>query len=199
MLVSIDKGLAYLAMPKTGTQALERVLQPLSDIRFGGSPRVKHMNMKTFHRFVLPYLKRIGAGDTETFCVVREPVDWLGSWYRYRRRDDLKIGTKSTKGVSFAGFVEAYLEDPQPAFARLGGCAAFVAGRDGKPAVNHIFRYENLPAVTDFLSERFRRRLELPRVNVSPRGENLALPPGLRTRLETERAADFTLYADLAR
>lgn len=196
MLVSIDKRLAYLAMPKTGTTAVQKVLAPLCDIHF--RRRVKHMNMKAFQRFMLPYLQRIGAGEVETLCVIREPMDWLGSWYRYRRRDGIRDGAKSTRRVSFAEFVEAYLQDPQPAFARLGGISEFVTGRGNAPAVTHIYRYENLPAVATFLSQRFGKHIELPRINASPRGD-LDLPPALRARLETERAADFALYADVAR
>ena len=55
MLVSVSRRLAYLAMPKTGTQSLERVLTPLCDIRYGGLPRVKHMTLQTFERFVRPF------------------------------------------------------------------------------------------------------------------------------------------------
>ena len=144
MLVSISRRLAYLAMPKTGTQSLERVLTPLCDIRYGGLPRVKHMTLQTFERFVRPYLEALGAGDTETLCVIREPVDWLGSWYRYRGRAALDGHPNSTRDVSFAEFVEAYLRRPTPPFARVGRISRFVAGASGGPGVTHMFRYENL-------------------------------------------------------
>lgn len=198
MLVSIPHRLAYLAMPKTGTTALQRVLGPHCDIRYGRSPRAKHMTMRAFQRFMLPYLRRIGVEEVETVCVVREPVDWLGSWYRYRSRDALDGSDKSTRGMSFAAFVEAYLEPVPPPFAKVGRMSRFVAGRGGKPAVTHLFRYDNLPGLERFLAERFRRTLALPALNVSPKAA-LELPAALRTRLETELAADFALYADRAR
>ena len=59
------------------------------------SPRTKHMTMRVFERYMMPYLREIGAGDTETFCVIREPTDWLGSWYRYRSR--LRPGLRFAK------------------------------------------------------------------------------------------------------
>jgi hypothetical protein len=198
MLVSIRRRLGYLAIPKTGTQALESVLAPRCDLVFGGVPRARHMNMKTYERFVLPYLESLNAGDIEVFCVVREPVDWLGSWYRYRRRDGLRKAQKTTRDISFADFVAAYLERTPPAYANLRPMSSFVVGRSGKPAVTRMFRYDDLGAMTAFLSRRFRHSFELPRINVSPPGE-LALPPARRARLETERPADFELYADLAR
>jgi hypothetical protein len=198
MLVSVSRRLAYLAMPKTGTQSLERVLTPLCDIRYGGLPRVKHMTLQTFERFVRPYLEALGAGDTETLCVIREPVDWLGSWYRYRGRAALDGLPNSTKHMSFAEFVEGYLRRPTPPFARVGRISRFVAGASGAPGVTHMFRYENLAGVTRFLSDRFETRIVLPRVNVSSPAR-LELPAALRARLETELAEDFALYADHAR
>lgn len=198
MLVSIEKRLAYLAVPKTGTQAVEQALLPCSDIRFGGPPGVKHMNMRTFERFMLPYLRKLGAGDIETLCVIREPIDWLGSWYRYRRRPALDGSVRSTKGMSFAEFVETYLTVPESPTANVGRMSRFVAGRSGKPAVTHMFRYENLADLTQFLCDRFEAKIVLPRINVSPRAD-LKLPPALRARLETELAEDFALYADHAR
>jgi hypothetical protein len=198
MLVSVSRRLAYLAMPKTGTQSLERVLTPLCDIRYGGLPRVKHMTLQTFERFVRPYLEALGAGDTETLCVIREPVDWLGSWYRYRGRAALDGHPNSTKNVSFAEFVEAYLRRPTPPFARVGRISRFVAGASGGPGVTHMFRYENLAGVTRFLSDRFETGIVLPRVNVSSRAR-LELPAALRARVERELSEDFALYADHAR
>ena len=198
MLISIDKRLAFLAIPKTGTTSIEKTLGKHCEIRFGRSPRTKHMNAQIFERFMRPYLTAIGAGDTETVCVVREPVDWLGSWYRFRSRKGFSRGPKSTKGVSFAEFIEAYLATPQPEFAKIGRQSGFVAGKNGEPVVTHMFRYENLPALVDFLDKRFGKPMQLPKANVSPPAE-MQLPPALRTRLETERADDFALYADHAR
>jgi Sulfotransferase family len=199
MLISIEKRLAYLAIPKTGTTAMHQALGKYCEIRFGRSPRTKHMNMRVFERFMMPYLREIGAGDTETVCVVREPVDWLGSWYRFRSKKGFQRSGKSTKDVSFEAFVEAYLDRPQPGFAKVGRIAGFVAGESGKPGVTHMFRYDNLPGMVRFLEERFGRDLRLPAANVSPPRTDAKLSPALMARLETERAEDFMIYADLAR
>lgn len=196
MLVSTQHRLAYLALPKTGTSSLEAALSPLCDIRFVGSPRVKHMTAQTFHRFMVPYLKRIGVQEVETVCVVREPVDWLGSWYRYLARGAIRHSPRSTRSLSFAQFVEGYLSTPQPPYATVGRPAHFVGARKGKPLVTHLYRYEDLPQLVRFLRDRFGTRFDLPSLKVSPRAD-LVLPPELRRRLETECAAEFELYASL--
>ena len=61
MLVSIKHHLAYLAVPKTGSTAIEQALAPLCDLRFM-RPHAKHLDMRTFERFVLPYLRPCGRG-----------------------------------------------------------------------------------------------------------------------------------------
>ena len=196
MLICTRRQLAYLALPKTGTSSLEAVLAPLCDIRFVGSPRVKHMNMHAFERFMMPYLYRIGVRGLETVCVVREPVDWLGSWYRYLGHRQFDGSPRSTRGISFAEFVEGYLADPPPAYAHLGRPSRFVKGRTHR--VTHIYRYEDMGTLARFLGDRFETSFRLPNLKVSPRGD-IALPPALRARLETERAEDFALYESLGR
>ena len=80
MLISIDKRLAFLAIPKTGTTSMHKALGQHCEIRLRGARRAtKHMSMRVFEEFMMPYLREIGAGVTETFCVVRELVDWLGA------------------------------------------------------------------------------------------------------------------------
>ena len=158
------------------------------------------MSMRVFEEFMMPYLREIGAGDTETFCVIREPVDWLGSWYRYRSRVKPDKAPEEHQGDQLRRtFVEGYLAKRQPEYAKVGRRTRFVAGMSGKPAVTHMFRYENIPGMVAFLEKRFGKTIRLPKVNVSPRGGEITLPPALRARLETERAEDFALYADHAR
>ena len=40
-------------------------------------------------------------------ALMREPVDWLGSWYRYRQRDGMARPQNSTREISFDAFVRA--------------------------------------------------------------------------------------------
>ncbi len=131
MLVSLDRRLAYLALPKTGTTSIEKALEPLCDIRFGRSPRAKHMTMSSFERFVLPYLRQLGMDAVETVCVIREPVGLARKLVSLSRRGLAQELPKSTRGVSFAEFVEAYLAKPQPPFAKIGRPSRFVAGKGG--------------------------------------------------------------------
>lgn len=198
MIVSLRHRLALLAMPKTGTTAVEAVLAPRCDLVFGGDPRVKHMTARKYHRFVAPLLASWTRERIETACLVREPIDWLASWYRYRRREGLRARDRRTDGIGFPAFVEAYLAEDPPEFARVGRPADFLRGRDGQPAVDHLFRYENFAGFRAFLEARFGGPLAFPALNVSPPADT-ALPAPLRARAEAALAEDYAIWRDLAR
>ena len=151
------------------------------------------MTLARFERHMRPYLQAIGAADVETLCLIREPEDWLRSWYRYRSRPDLAGHPNSTADLSFDTFVDGYLADPQPAFAAVGRPTRFVARDDGSPGVDHMFRYEAMAAAVDFLSERIGSRLDVERLNVSPE-RSASLGRDRQRALRDRLAADYALY-----
>ena len=87
MLVFWNQGLVFLSVPKTGTTAWEEALAPHASIAVLDPPDLKHAPLYRYNRFFRPMFEKVGAGSRmETIAVVREPVSWLGSWYRFRRR-----------------------------------------------------------------------------------------------------------------
>ncbi|MEC7258682.1 MAG: gamma-glutamyl kinase, partial [Pseudomonadota bacterium] len=158
-----------------------------------GPPELKHAPLYRYDRFFRPIYKKVCDTTLETLAVVREPVSWLGSWYRYRQRPFLDGKPNSTANVSFDEFVEAYTRGTKPAFANVGSQARFVAPRpDGAP-ITHLFRYEAPEKLFDFLEQRIGIRPEPRRENVSP-GTELVLSDKLRDKLRRKCAEDFELY-----
>ncbi len=188
--------LAFLAMPKTGTQAYETALTPWADILFKGPPGLKHCNARRFRRDILPLIDPDREVKLATLAVVREPLEWLGSWYRYRSRPQLSGQPNSTADVSFDQFVDAYLSNDRPPFAALGSQHRFVSNKAGKIIVNHLFSYENQMGLRDFLTGRLGVSFDLPQKNTSPQ-RDLTLSQELNTRLHTDHAADFQLYENI--
>ena len=125
---------------------------------------------------------------------MREPTDWLGSWYRYRQRDEADAG-KSTRGMSFDEFVRAWCSDPRPDFADVGSQAKFLRPRQGV-GVDRLFRYEEIDGFVRFLEDRLDCEITLPRLNVSPAGTT-ELTPATAALLREVAAEDFALYATL--
>lgn len=198
MLVSTRHRLALLAMPKTGTTAVEAVLKPECEIALGQDPRFKHMTLRRFERFLRPLLVASGFEDIETACLIREPADWLVSWYRYRQRPGVSEPSNSTAAISFEQFVDAYLSAEPPAYAQVGRPSRFLTDKQGRIGIDHLFRYERFDRFETFLKSRFGRNLSFPRENMSkaPRPE---ISPALHARIEAGMAEDYRIWRDLAR
>jgi hypothetical protein len=198
MLIFWKARLVVLAVPKTGTTALEEALAPHADAAIRNPPEKKHVTARRYRNQLAPFFENRGARKMETLAVIREPLDWLGSWYRYRARDQIAGSAASTAGISFDRFVEGWLSDPEPEFARVGRQSRFVSNDRGEVIVDHLFRYEALEEAVAFLEERLGREIDLPRRNVSP-GAALSLDPALEARLRREAAVDFDLWASLGK
>ena len=194
MLVFWEQRLAFLATPKTGSTAIAAALESLAAVSIQRPPLLKHTTVHRYRRFIGPFLE---AASKDTFTVValmREPVDWLGSWYRFRQRDETDAG-KSTKGVSFDEFVRAWCQDPRPDFADVGSQGKFLRPRQGV-GVDRLFRYEDIGTFVHFLEERLGCEIILPRLNVSPPGAT-ELSAATLERLRDFAAEDFDLYRTL--
>jgi hypothetical protein len=192
MLVFWDQRLAFLATPKTGSTAIESALEPLSALVVQRPPILKHTSVQRFHRFMGPYLEVASGHSFSVAALMREPRDWLGSWYRYRQRDDVADPAKSTVDVSFDEFVNAYCSDNPPDFAAVGSQARFLKSRKDR-GVDHLFRYENIDGFVAFLEDRLGCEIVLPRLNVSPAG-TVDLTSRTAAKLESFAAEDFNLY-----
>jgi hypothetical protein len=194
MLLFWKAKLVLLAVPKTGTTALEAALLAHADAAIVNPPEKKHTPARRWRGQLAPFFENKGARKLETMAIIREPRDWLGSWYRYRARPEITGSAASTAGMAFADFVEGWLAEPEPEFARVGRQSRFVASPEGRVIVDHLFRYEDMDSAIAFLEQRLSIRLDLPRRNISPAAD-LTLPPALEARLRHEAAADFDLWA----
>jgi hypothetical protein len=198
MLLFWHAKLVLLAVPKTGTTALEAALLAHADTAILNPPEQKHLTARRWRNHLAPFFETRGARRFETMAIIREPRDWLGSWYRYRARPEIAGSPTATGTMDFAQFVTGWLSDPEPEYARVGRQSRFVSNAQGKVIVDHLFRYEDMPQAVDFLEARLGVRLALGRHNLSPKAD-LTLPPALAARLQKEAAADFTLWAGLGR
>lgn len=197
MLVFWKARLVLLAVPKTGTTALEAAFGPWADGAFFNPPRLKHMTLRRFRRQLAPILQEDGP-PLEVMAVMREPVDWLSSWYRYRTRPELKARPQSTAGLSFGDFALAWLGDDPPEYARVGRQSRFLSPPDGAPGVDHLFRYDRMEEVLDFLDDRLSARPGLDRQNASPAaGADGGIDADTRALLRQRAPEDFAMWDDL--
>lgn len=193
MLYFKKRNLVLFATPKTASTALEMALTPHADIVLQGDPVIKHC---TFHRykwrfekFVMIYTKT----PPETVALIREPEDWLSSWFRFRFGAWLDGTPRSTKGLTFDQFVEGFLQDTPPPYAAVGSQAAFLTHPFNDTSVQTLWRYDALPVFQDWIQSELGVTVDVPQANVSPRF-GTALSDDLRTRLRAHCARDYALY-----
>lgn len=193
MLIFIREKLVFFATPKTASTSVEMALGTTADIRISKLPNAKHTPFRKYKRLLEPFVLTLTGQEPDTVAMIREPVDWLGSWYRYRSRDELAGTPNSTAEISFDTFVESYLSDAPPEYARVGSQARFMSDKDGVIGMSHLFRYEDLDGLVRFLQMRVGKQFTLGRTNTSPPGE-IKLAPTLRAELERTCSADFEIY-----
>ena len=192
MMVFWQERLAFLATPKTASTAIESALGALAAVVIQRPRVLKHTDANRFADFWQPYLSGSAGQSFEVAALMREPRDWLNSWYRDGQREDIE-GPKSTKGLSFDAFVRSYcMVGQRPSFADVGSQAEFL-GATGTNRVDHLFRYEDLTEFVRFLEDRLGCEIHLPRLNVSPKGD-ISLSAEADALLHQICAADFALY-----
>jgi len=197
MLIFIKERLVLFATPKTASTSIETTLQNLPSMKLSAPPIVKHTTYRRYKRLLEPYVLAIIDDTPDCIAAFREPVDWLGSWYRYRGRQSLIGEGSSTHGITFDQFVAAYLQDDQPKFANVGSQARFVSTKNGTLGMSHLFRYDQIDTMIAFLEDRLNKRIKLPQINVSPKAE-LSLSPDLLKELQNAYARDFEIYHSIA-
>ncbi len=193
MLVFSKAKLVILSVPKTGTTAYQAALAPLASLIVSDPPELKHAPVFRYNRYFRPMLEKFIGGDLDVMAVIREPISWLGSWYRYRRRDFMKDMPNATHDISFDEFIEAYMRGDKPSFANVGSQAKFLEPAGNGTAATHVFRYEDQAGIIAFLEDRLGCSITTTRQNVSPEMP-LELMPDVEARLRRKCADEFALW-----
>lgn len=205
MMASIRFGFVVLSMPKCASTSLQQALTPVCDVRF--KDHMKHVDLAFVEEWVLPMLRACRAPlpfAPRLFCLMRDPIEWLYSWYRYSWDDEGRPATGGGTSVSrraypeFASFLDAYFSPRPP---RVGGVlrqSDFVRGRDGALGRVELFRLESHEAMIAQIEALSGQKLDLkvtnrsrPRRDADLAGIDLA---DLRRRL----AEEYALYESIA-
>jgi hypothetical protein len=193
MLVFAKQKLVLLSVPKTGSTAYETALAPLASMVISAPPELKHAPVFRYNRFIRPMIARFLGEEVDVVAVMREPVSWLGSWFRYRQRAALAEDANSTRGMSFDDFITAYCTGQPPGFAMVGSQAKFLEPQRNGTRVTHLFRYEDQVGFRSFLEDRLGTTIETAVENTSPEMP-LTLSKRVEGRLRRKHADDFALW-----
>lgn len=195
MLIFWDQRLVFLATPKAGSTAIAMALESLASTSIQRPDAMKHTDIAHFHRHVGPWLQAQAGEPFTTVALMREPVEWLRSWYRFRQRDDHDDPDHAMEGVSFADFAAQYAAEGGPEELRIGHQANFL--QSGDKSVDRIFCYENMDRFVEFLEDRLDCAVELPLANVPP-SVDVDLTPAQETQLRQAMQQDLELYVRIS-
>jgi hypothetical protein len=202
MIISFRHHFIFVAIPKTGSQALRLCLRPflapndweqctLFDKRFfpvAALAAISHGHIE--QREVQPYLLP-GQWDRMTsFAVVRSPYSRFESLARFAFRDEKGLP------VDHNDRLKRLLSDParcnQPL---LRPQHQFVCDDNGEVRTTMLLRYENLAADMLALSEKLGLMLEqMRRVNASPTGQPFEPDAELLQMVRHHYALDFDIF-----
>lgn len=174
MLLSMKYSFVVLFTPKCASNSIESMLLPYSDMSLIGPPYFRHTNFRRYSEYIEPFVKKVARnGELETICLVREPLSWLNSHYRFRTR--LKIRNPnhpkfitSTANIDFDEYVAAYMQTDPPTYANVGSQFDFVRDKSGGVGVDTLFAYEEIGDFVAYMSQKVGKRLRLDLKNVSP-------------------------------
>ena len=197
MLVFAKAKLVFLSVPKTGTTSYERALSPIASMSILEPPELKHAPIYRYNRFVRPMLEKFVSEDIEIMAVMREPISWLGSWYRYRQRPHLQGSANSTQGITFDEFILAYLKGKKPPYANVGSQAKFLEPQVNGTKLKYLFKYEDQPKLIAFLENKLEVELNLPQLNKSP-PMKLELSDDVEVKYRRKCADEFALWSSIS-
>ena len=156
MRVSIKHNFTFICMPKCASTSIEKALLPHCQLVTRDGEGIKHTSAARYNKYIRPFLNN---KDIETVCIMREPISWLHSWYRYRSREAIadpehKRHSHYCGHITFQQWVEAYLSEIRPEYAKLGSQKNYITDKDGEVCVNRIFKYEDLSMIQNYFKEK---------------------------------------------
>lgn len=195
MLISTGKRFVFVANTKTASTSIEELLRPHADIVLQGNPQRKHMPLARALRDEAPFANGADPASYFKFGVMRDPLEWIGSWFRYRRGN--QVAAPLPPEMDFAAFWQQADWN-----LRRGDGSRYLQSdlfldHDGQLLADVIIPYDQLDTMMTILGTALGLPALLPRSNVSALTDTGPLPPELRDEMRTFYASDYALLERL--
>jgi len=193
MLIGVKHRFIFVANSKAASTSIERTLIEFSEINRTGSAERKHCKWQQA-REEYGFLFDQPEFSPESFFrfgVIRDPLDWVVSWYNYRS------GNKLSKNRVVEGDFEQFWKDDEP--IRQWNQASQFTDKDGLVRFDLLIPYPHLSSTFPLVCRRIGiPATDLPRLNPS-KVERVA-PGEVSTQLANEirqfYANDWSLYRE---
>lgn len=193
MLISRFPPIVFFAVPKTGSVSIETAFAPHFDMVMSKNPSLKHMTVRTYDASLRHFVSRRVAKDPVKLAVVREPLDWILSWHRYRTRPEIDGKPASSRGVSADDFILSYMSEEPAPYARIGSQYEFLHNKVGDLGVDQLYRFDDLSPLVAYLNKRLRVDVSIDHLNASPKVTDV-VSPDVAAAYRAYAAKDFALY-----
>ena len=197
MLIGVQKRFVFVANSKTASTSIEAALMKHVEIHRGGTPQHKHIRLRDV---LVEYDFLFGQPEyaPETFFkfgVMRDPIDWIGSWFRFRKGNDVHHGLPAE--MTLAEFWEKadwnrYFKTGDgrtPRHQRL-----HFEAEDGTLLADYIIPYHELGAHFGKICDALGLESPLPRKNVSKVAEPPEADAALLAEMRDFYAEDYALF-----
>lgn len=197
MLISTSKQFIFAANTKTASTSIEHILAPHSEIVCDDNSAVKHMSLANALKEFGPILSETegGAEGYFKFGVIRDPIEWIGSWFRYRTSNN--VSAPLDKELDFRAFwqrADWNILHPDGSGKYLQQDIFCDAG--GRILADVILPYGGLSSMFAEICELMGINGDLPRKNVSQRAHSGDLiPEDLLDEMREFYAPDYALLA----
>ena len=195
MKVLINEKIVFLDMPKNASTSIDHALKDKAQISLMGLPSIKHLDYQDYEKYIYPLLKPM---KLEIICLMREPISWLNSWYRYRQRRELRNPNhpnhkNSTYTLSFEEFIKEFISDNPAPYANLKSQYEFMMDKHEKIGIDKVFIYERMELFEKYMANKI-TGFTLEKKNVSPVKSKKLLSEPLEKALRQYLSRDFQLY-----
>ncbi len=194
MLIGVKKRFVFVANSKTASTSIEKALISDAEINRGGSPQRKHITMAQALR-IYDFLFDQPAYGPETFFkfgVMRDPMDWIQSWFRFRKGN--KVANPLPPDLTFEEFWQNRDWNIQRADGSKFLQRGYFTDKAGRSIVDVIIPYHDITSHFAKIAEVLDVQNALPRSNVSNLSKNDGgLPKALIEEMRDFYAPDYEL------
>lgn len=170
MLASFRNEFVLLSNPKSGTTAYEDAFGKFAEVHVGGTPKWKHLN---YYRMRQHFGDIFERANCTILTVVRDPIETVESWYKYRTRKGLsnpkhKWHHRYAGDISFEQFVEEWNARSSKR-AEAPSSVNFCFNENDELAPSTYIHYSNIDDLRKVLSQKVGKDVKVPPKNISPK------------------------------
>ena len=197
MLIGVKKRFIFVANTKTASTSIEDALVPYAEIMCAGTSERKHISLpNAFSEYQFLFGQPNYAMDRFfKFGVMRDPLDWIGSWYRYRKGNQVQSPLPAEMDF------EAFWANKDWNIQRGDGAKHLqrdmFIGAKGHLWADVIIPYHKLSELFGEICTLLHVPAPLPRKNVSVLSDTGIIPPALQEEMREFYAADYALWDQL--